>query len=335
MKDILDRLIGALEQGESAVLCTIIRSVGSAPRTLGARMLVMADGSIAGSVGGGALEGACRAKAGTLLQNSTSFAELIFSLDADAAAEQGMVCGGSVSVLLQRFDAGTDETLALLQRTRDRLCQEGKALLLTLLPRGDLPPRLLALDPEEGGGSPDFFRNHRTSPFLSQYQGREALVDFLAQPGRVYLIGAGHVALATARIAAFVGFGVVVMDDRAEFANKERFPDAGEVNVLKSFTACLGELGPDDYVVIVTRGHHHDRAVLAQALHTAAGYIGMIGSKRKRAAVYASLRGDGFTDSDLARVHCPIGLAIGAETPEEIALSIVAELVQVRAGKAG
>ncbi|HKJ64369.1 MAG TPA: XdhC family protein, partial [Desulfopila sp.] len=93
----------------------------------------------------------------------------------------------------------------------------------------------------------------------------------------------------------------------------------------------LGDLGVDDYVVIVTRGHLHDRTVLAQALRTDAGYIGMIGSRRKRAAIYTTLKNDGFTDTDLARVHNPIGLPIGADTPEEIAVSIAAELIQVRA----
>jgi xanthine dehydrogenase accessory factor len=104
------------------------------------------------------------------------------------------------------------------------------------------------------------------------------------------------------------------------------------VRVLDSFVDCLADLGPDDYVIIVTRGHMHDRDVLAQALRTKAGYMGMIGSRRKRDSIYTSLRGEGFTETDFSRVHCPIGIAIGADTPEEIALCIVAELVQIRAG---
>jgi len=114
-------------------------------------------------------------------------------------------------------------------------------------------------------------------------------VEPLVHPGRVHLAGAGHVALATARIAAFVGFEVVVMDDRQEFANSERYPEASRVRVLDSFTDCIKDLGPDDYVIIVTRGHIHDREVLAQALRTDAGYIGMIGSSRK-IGVFTHLR---------------------------------------------
>jgi len=125
-----------------------------------------------------------------------------------------------------------------------------------------------------------------------------------------------------------------VIDDRTEFANAKRFPLAREIRVIESFADCIGDLGGDDFLVIVTRGHLHDRDVLAQGLRTRAGYIGMIGSRRKRAAIYASLKNDGFTDADLARVHSPIGLPIAADTPEEIAVSIAAELIRVRAGMA-
>ena len=122
------------------------------------------------------------------------------------------------------------------------------------------------------------------------------------------------------------------MDDRSEFADPERYPEAREVRVLENFDACLADLGADDYVVIVTRGHLHDRDVLAQALKTGAGYIGMIGSRSKRDAVYRSLLESGYTQADLDRVFCPIGLTIGADTPEEIAVSIVGEMIRVRAG---
>ncbi|MDP3479495.1 MAG: XdhC family protein [Desulfoprunum sp.] len=337
MQHILDQLINTLEQGQAVVLCAIVRNLGSAPRTSGARMLVLADGTIAGSVGGGALEGDCQVKARELFQGPPSFAVLNFALNATSAAEQGMVCGGSVSVLLHRVEP---VMLELFQQMRREFIRGKRPMLLTLLPQDGVPPRLLFLDSEEDGDVPaellaEILRKSRRAPFLIEHQGREVFVEPLVYPGRVHLAGAGHVALATARIAAFVGFEVVVMDDRQEFANTDRYPEAREVRVLDSFAACLNDLGPDDYVIIVTRGHLHDREVLAQALRTGSGYIGMIGSRKKREAVYDSLRSAGFTEVDLARVHCPIGLAIGADTPEEIALSIMAELVQVRAGMNG
>ena len=140
----------------------------------------------------------------------------------------------------------------------------------------------------------------------------------------------------TALMAAMVDFRVIVLDDRPDFANAERFPGV-ETRVLESFARCFAGIpsGPETFVVIVTRGHAHDADVLAQALRTQAGYIGMIGSRRKRDAVYERLRGQGFSETDLARVHCPIGLEIGAETPEEIAVSINAELVAHRAKASG
>ncbi|MFH0784402.1 MAG: XdhC/CoxI family protein [Pseudomonadota bacterium] len=335
MQQILKQLINALEQHQSVVLCAIVRNLGSAPRTSGARMLVLADGTIAGSVGGGAVEGGCQAKARELFQGPSSFAVLDFEMNAETAAEAGMVCGGSVSILLHLVKP---ESLNSWQRLQDQYLLGRRPVLLTMLPQDDLPlpPQLFFLGIEEDGEVPaelkaEVNRKSRRTPFLANYLDREVFIEPLVHAGRVHLVGAGHVALATAQIAVFVGFEVVVMDDRQEFANSDRYPQAREVRVLDSFTGCLKDLGPDDYVIIVTRGHLHDREVLAQALRTGAGYIGMIGSRRKRAAVYDSLREEGFSNVELARVHCPIGLAIGADTPEEIALSITAEIVQARA----
>ena len=136
----------------------------------------------------------------------------------------------------------------------------------------------------------------------------------------------------TAHLAALVGFRVVVIDDRLEYANKERFPEAEKTLVIKNFTRAFDglEIDADSYIVIVTRGHQYDRAVLEQSLRTSAGYIGMISSRRKREAIYEYLTAQGFTKERLAQVHSPIGIDIGGETPEEIAVSIVAELIKVR-----
>lgn len=133
----------------------------------------------------------------------------------------------------------------------------------------------------------------------------------------------------------FVGFRTVVLDDREEFANREILSSADRIVVLRSFDEAMKDLDIDEesYLVIVTRGHLHDKTVLGQALRTRARYIGMIGSRTKRDATYEVLTKEGFTAGDFARVRAPIGLNIGAETPEEIAISIVAELIQARAGK--
>jgi xanthine dehydrogenase accessory factor len=333
MRHILDQLIAVLEQGQTAIMAAIVRSAGSTPRTSGARMLVMAGGGLSGSVGGGALEGKCLAMGKELLQKGGTHAELGFSLNALAAADSGMVCGGDADVLLQRVGP---ESLAMFQRLQADYRNGKRPVLLTFLPLKDLPPRFELFDPAEDGTHrelrKEILRKNRRAPFLIASGDREVFVEPLVHPGTVHLAGAGHVALACAQLAVFAGFEVVVIDDRADFASRERYPQAREVRVVEGFDRCLNGLGPDDYVVIVTRGHLHDRDVLAQALRTEAGYIGMIGSRSKRGAVYASLMKEGFTEKDLDRVHSPIGLTIGADTPEEIAVSIVAELIQARAG---
>ena len=132
-----------------------------------------------------------------------------------------------------------------------------------------------------------------------------------------------------------VGFRVWVLDDREAFANPERFPDAHRLSVLDGFERAFEDLEvtADSYVIIFTRGHLHDKTVLARALATDAGYIGMIGSRHKRNAIYDALREDGIAQTQIERAHCPIGLAIGAETPEEIAVSIVAEMISHRSKK--
>jgi xanthine dehydrogenase accessory factor len=145
-------------------------------------------------------------------------------------------------------------------------------------------------------------------------------------------MGAGHVGRALAHFVALCDFSVVVVDDRAEFADPERIPDADEVAAVTGFDGVFHDriIDADSYIVIVTRGHSYDKFVLAQALKTEAGYIGMIGSRRKIALIYQSLLTEGFNRTDLERVHAPIGLAIGGETPEEIAVSITAQLISSR-----
>jgi xanthine dehydrogenase accessory factor len=147
----------------------------------------------------------------------------------------------------------------------------------------------------------------------------------------VFIFGGGHISLFVSKISAMAGFKVAVIDDRAQFASRERFPEAEQVIVGEFFLAFPQlKVNRSSYLVIVTRGHAYDREVLAWALNTEAGYIGMIGSKKKIRDVYKSLEEKGITREKLQRVHAPIGLDIGALTPEEIAVSIVGQMIQVR-----
>ena len=172
-----------------------------------------------------------------------------------------------------------------------------------------------------------------TQPTVVDHEGERFFIEPLSSEGTVYIFGAGHIGQKLAPLTKFVGFRTVVLDDREEFANRELLGPADRIVVLSSFDDAMRDLTIDEesYLVIVTRGHVHDKTVLGQALRTRARYIGMIGSRKKRDATYEVLAREGFTTRDLARVHSPIGLSIGAETPEEIAMSIAGELIAARA----
>jgi xanthine dehydrogenase accessory factor len=162
------------------------------------------------------------------------------------------------------------------------------------------------------------------------------IVQPVFMPDRVIIAGAGHVGKDLALICSMAGFYTVVMDDRPEFANRERFPSADEIILTdQSFENCLKgfSIGGNDYIVIATRGHEHDRSVLVQALDSCACYIGMMGSISKRDAIYKSLIEEGVSGKDLEKVRCPIGLPINSRTPGEIAISIAAEMISARASK--
>ncbi|PIE64884.1 MAG: hypothetical protein CSA26_06005 [Desulfobacterales bacterium] len=334
MRHILNELITRLREKETVVIAGIIKAGGSVPRTSGARMLVTENGELYGSVGGGVVEGACHARARRMLQEKEPFSFIEQTLQPSAAADAGMICGGQVTILLQRLDA---DSLELFTHLQQDYRQGKRPVLLTFLMK-EGAPHITSLAYDPAGLVDDELRTILSAtpgrePFLTTAAETRLLVEPLCHPGVVHLVGAGHVAEATAHLAAYAGFEVVVMDDREAFANRERFPEATEIKKLPNFDACITDLGPDDYVVIVTRGHLYDRDVLAQALKTEAGYIGMIGSRKKRQAVYDSLMKEGVSREQLEKVFSPIGLSIGADTPREIGFSIVSEMIQVRAGK--
>jgi len=323
---------GLLDSGRDVVLAAVVGHAGSTPRSCGARMAILEDASILGSVGGGILEAkvimlapGLFARGGALVQE--------FTLTGDQADSLGMACGGNVTVFLERLEAG-GRSPALFAALAGELEAGRASVLVTDLDGPDEALTVRAKRLVPGNGPPEFEPRPSFLPRLERNEGGPRLLEPFIPPCSLHIAGAGHVALFTARLAALTGFRVHVFDDRAAFANRERCPEAWAVRVLPSFANCFEDgLGPADFVSILTRGHQHDTVVLAQALATRAGYLGMIGSRRKREAAYAAMLAQGFSPADLDRVHCPIGLGIGAETPEEIAVSIVAELIAVRSGQ--
>lgn len=342
-----------LSEGRSLCLATIVNQIGSAPRALGASFLVREDGSIAGTIGGGRLEAEVISAAVQTLASGEARI-MHFRLKGKEVAESDMLCGGDVDVYLEPVSSADQAAKDIFAAAARILSQSKQALMVTPLlpgPQKSLAGRKMLITAEgESVGSllalphlADELKSDleelvgRGKPSLWMQQTAEGLkIDCFLEPiasaPMVFLFGGGHVSLQVAKLLKMVGFKLVVMDDRPEFANPERFPMADDIwvgdyeNVLQNTN-----LGPEAYVVIITRGHVYDKEVLAQALNKPAAYVGMIGSRRKRSIIYRALLDEGFTQDDLDKVHSPIGLDIGAETPEEIAVSIVAELVQERA----
>lgn len=346
MNDIAQVVYEHLAKGEPVVLVKIIHQRGSTPRGAGTQMVVTRDGSHVGTIGGGLMEGTMIAKSLELIDEGSACI-VAFDLTQDDVAAMDMICGGDVEVLLDPI-APTQDNVALA----DRWCQMQRETqsggFVTVMQRiGDrieqIDHGVMAMDGTVYGHLP--VATDRLIDVLKQTLATGAMIavteadhDILLEPVEIpptaIIIGAGHVAQPTAHLAAAVGFRVIVRDDREIFAKAERFPDADQVVVLDDFETVFDGLAVhrNTFIIIVTRGHLYDKIVLAKALKTQAGYIGMIGSRRKREAIFGQLVKEGFTEEDLKRVHSPIGLNIGAETPEEIGLSIVAELVKEKRG---
>ncbi len=335
-----------LDEGNDFVIATILSVQGSSPRHVGTRFIVRRDGVIVGTIGGGLFEAGVRRYAESVLEQGET-RRVLFSFRGANASSTEMVCGGDADVLIEFVSGADDLTGQMFRRLLELTRNRRTALFLTNLsvpPGGNGPVEHLLVDDEGnrlGGfaGCDEVLRSLPNPRALKPAQtvkaagsDNEVLVESLKPMGIVYIFGAGHVGECVAHLAAFTDFRVVVMDDRSDFARPERLPDADSVVVTEAFRDLFTgrEVDEDAYVVIVTRGHAHDKTVLAQALCTKAGYIGMIGSRRKTRVIFDALLQEGFTEEDLRRVNAPIGLPIGGETPQEIAVSIVAEMIQIR-----
>ena len=349
MRRLYREMVRLLEQGESFAVATIFDKVGSAPRSAGAKMLVRADGSIFGTIGGGRLEAdAMRLAREALLARRTLVHK--FDLTGKDVAAMDMICGGVGEVLIEFINANDRNNRIVCGAAADVLERGAKAWLITVLsekPNADGLARqqcLVGADKTLTGKvdcDPYMLEKLVAGPakisiHAEVLDGQRFLVEALRPTGTVYLFGAGHLSQRIAPLSQSVGFRTVVVDDRRNYANRERFPEPAEIVSIDSFNN-LPSLPIDEnsYLVIVTRGHLYDRVVLEQILRSDAAYIGMIGSRGKRDLVFKDMINRGFQEDELARVHAPIGTNIGAETPEELAVSIVGELIQVRAKREG
>jgi xanthine dehydrogenase accessory factor len=349
MEDIYSEIVKALEKKEKVALATLITRVGSAPRAVGAKYLIKGEGSSFGSIGGGCVEAEVWQEAQKVMKKREGRI-LHFELTSEQLAEGGLICGGNINIFLEPL---REEFLNIYQEVARIKQKGGSAILATLVSMdGDLPKgeslKVLMKNSVEKIGSllgglelekkilregEALLREKRPKILVMSSENRrmEILLEPIFSEPTVYLFGGGHISEQVAPLAKKVHFKVVVIDDREMFANRNRFPGADEV-IVSEFENCFNQLNIDDssYIVIVTRGHLYDGFVLQQALKTNACYIGMIGSKKKIKTLYEDLMKKGVPKEALDRVYAPIGIDINSETPEEIAVSIVAELIKAR-----
>lgn len=332
MKRIFQKVEAALLRGEDVVLCSILASSGSAPRGAGAKMAVFADGTTIGTVGGGAVEQHTQRLAMQVHESKQPVSHG-FRLAPNQVNDIGMICGGNVTVYFQLLTAADLPFVQALLASLDS--GENVWLVLKLLDGAICETGLY--DEKNGLRFTGCLTKAELQPMLKAravYQKGEPgyYIEPISRTGMVYIFGGGHVGKALVPELARVGFRVTVFDNRPDFATKQTHPAAENVifgdyyDIGKSVT-----ITPEDYVVIMTPGHQADREVLLQAMRTDATYVGCIGSRHKIAATQRYLIDNGIPEETLPRIHAPIGLAIQAETPEEIAVSITAELILHRA----
>lgn len=333
MRNMLHVIQELLLEGHPLVLVTVTASSGATPRGAGARMLVGEDGRICGTIGGGAVEYRSEQIAREVLRDQKS-GQHDFRLNREDVENLGMICGGDVNVFFQYIPAGDQAVLAL---TREALARMEQGRALWLISNVSREGQLSLYSREEGVfGEPVpqwVLERLPHQPKLLTQDDESYCVEQIQDAGRVYIFGCGHVSRELEPVLSHVGFRCVVMDDRPEFARREYFPTAESVLVIDfQHIADHVTIGPDDYVCVMTRGHAFDTVIQAQVLKSHPCYVGVIGSRKKAAGVRASLKQNyGLTDQELDQVTTPIGLEISAETPAEIAISVAAQMIQLRA----
>jgi xanthine dehydrogenase accessory factor len=308
MREVLGELIEWTEAGEEIALATVVETWGSSPRPLGSKMVVTRSGKMAGSVSNGCIEGAVFEEAQEVLKSGTPKVAA-FGVADDVAFEVGLACGGHIEVYIEPVQSVHRQLMSLL------IGNEPATL------RTNLVTHATELVPGAAAGTE-----------LARREG-DWFVEPFRRPAHLVIIGAIHIAIPLHRLAKLMGYRVTVIDARAKFATRERFPEADELVVAWPDEA-MGKLAIDNatYVVVLTHDPKFDLPALRSVLGKSAGYIGAIGSRKTNQNRFDALRSEGFSEEQLAQVHGPIGLDLGSRGAEETALGIMAEITAVRFG---
>ena len=353
MQDVFHEAVNLLERDERLVMATVVRTKGSTPQKPGAKLLVRNDGSGVGTLGGGCVEGDIWFAASELMKRGGEAQHREYELNEDLAAQDGLVCGGSMFFLIdpvyrpddyldfaREIDAayagGPSVAMAsLIKPSAGRTRSVGSKLFIR--EDGSTAGTLgeLALDRAAVKRARDLMAMGRNE-YVTTDEGAEYFIEAYTTPPQLVICGGGHVSRALASHAKPLGFRLFITDDREEFANMERFPEADGV-IAKKPEDALGELpiNPNTFIVVATRGHRFDNVALAAAADTPARYVGLMGSRRKTILIYEDLVRMGIDEDRLRAIRSPIGLDIHARTPEEIAVSIIGEILMFRLGGTG
>ena len=353
MYDVFREMTSALERGEECVVATVVRTKGSTPQKPGAKLLVRQDGSGVGTLGGGCVEGDIWFAAKELMKRGGPSEYRDYELNEELAAEDGLVCGGTMYFLIDSVYQSGDY-LDVAREIDGAYRGEGAVAVASVVKPAEGQPapiaaRLLvrengstegtlgseALDRDASGKARDLMVLGKNDYVVAE-NGAEYFVEAYTTPPQMVLCGGGHVSKAIAPLAKTVGFRVFVTDDREEFANADRFPEADRLIVAAPEDALPQLLiNPNTFIIVATRGHRYDNVALDVAARTPAKYVGLMGSRRKTILIYEDLLRGGMPIERVREIRSPIGLDVRARTPEEIAVSIIAEVLMFRLGGTG
>jgi xanthine dehydrogenase accessory factor len=320
VRDVLETLERWAADGTPVAIATVVGTERSAPRDPGAVLAVSAGGEVAGSVTGGCVEPAVYGEARDVLAGGAPRLKT-YGIADDEAFEVGLPCGGTVHIFVDRLDPELVAPIA--EAVRDE-----RPIALEIKITGEDAGAKRLVGPGDDGPAGELLARGETG-IVETAEGQVFVSSFAPRPN-MYVFGAVDHAAAVATIGRYLGFRVTVCDARAKFVTRERFPDVDEL-VVEWPDRFLRSAPVDERTVIcvLTHDHKFDIPALKVALETPAGYIGAMGARRTNEDRAERLRAEGVSDEDIARIHAPIGLKIGSRTPEEVAIAVAAQIVQV------
>ena len=314
MADFIEQIEELRERERRVAMATLIAARGGSPRPLGAKMFVGEGGRLLGSVSIGGCIDARVVEHGERLLRESRAERVTVVVDDTEAVELGLNCGAEFDLLIEPVRLDGDDPVVAAYEQATRIRREGRAAFVATRITNGAIQRHVHPDAYDAASSDEF-------------------VERIAPADTLVLIGASDIAAALARFATMLGLRVVVIDGRERYATRERFASAREILVGMPSELVRPHLGAGAFVVLTTHDYRYELPVLREALRSPVRYVGMLAGRKRADGIRAHLREDGLSEDEIGRLHAPIGLDIGGREPEEIALSIAAQLIAVREGR--